>query len=115
MPTERPLEIDVRRDVDLAVVTVTGSAGMQATGQLNDCLVTLSQDPLRLLVIDMAELDFIGSEGLAAILSAYRELADRGGVVRLAGPTGPIRQMLDVTHLSKLLPIFGTVDEAVQA
>lgn len=115
MPTERPLKIDVRREKDLAVVKVSGSAGMDVSAELNQRLVTLAQDPIRLMVIDMSDLDFMCSEGLGAIVAAHLKCSHRGGRICLAAVTPPIREMLDVTNLSKLFPSFPTVDDAIKA
>ena len=115
MPVERPLQIDIQREPGLAVVKVSGSATMDVSERLGDCLVKTAQDPIRMMVIDMAGLDFLCSESLGAIVSAYLKCVHRGGCVRLAGPTESIREILDLTKLNKLIPVFPSVEEAIQA
>lgn len=114
-PMERALRVDVQRQPDVVVVTVSGSATMETSAELNERLVETVQDPIPLLVIDLAGLDFVCSEGLGAIVNAHLKCVRQGGRVRLAGPTEPIRELLDLTRLSKLFSIFPTVNEAIQA
>ncbi|MBN1345810.1 MAG: STAS domain-containing protein [Phycisphaerae bacterium] len=115
MSTDRPLQIEVRREADVAVVKVSGSATMEATDDLRQCLAQTVEDPVRLTVLDLGDLDFVCSEGLGAIVAAYLKCARRGDTLRLAGPTDNIRELLNVTKLSKLFPVFPSVADAIQA
>jgi anti-sigma B factor antagonist len=49
------------------------------------------------LVVDVADLDFCDSAGLAALIGLQRRAARRGGTVTLAGASGTLRRVLRVT------------------
>lgn len=110
---DRPLEIDVQRRDDVAVMKISGSATMAVTDELTNRLIATAEEPIRLMVIDLADVDFICSEGLGAIVSAHLKCIRRDGTVRLSGPNEAIRELLDLTKLSKLLAIYPTIDEAI--
>lgn len=59
------------------------------------------------LVLDMAEVEFIDSVGLAAIVAARRRMAAHGGSVSLRRPSPPVRKLLDIVGLTGFVPVEG--------
>lgn len=115
MQLEHPLEIDVERRERLAVVRLSGSATMDVSERLKCSLFEVVETPVESIVLDLAGLDFLCSEGLGAIVATHTKCARRGGSVRLARPTEPIQELLDITKLTRLFPVYLSVDEAIQA
>lgn len=76
--------------------------------------ILLHTDEINKLVIDLAEVDYCDSSGLSAILLAYRILQSEEGHIRLASPTKNVRGLIEISQLDRILPIFNTVDEAVE-
>lgn len=66
------LEMEVQR-LSTATVVRSGSAGMREADYLRDQLELLAESAVAMIVLDLAELEFISSAGLGAILSALRE------------------------------------------
>ncbi len=110
---QRPLEIAVRRKAETAVVRISGSASMDVCDRIRDELIPLAEGDVRLIVLDLADLDFICSEGLGAIVAAYLKSVNRGGSVRLAQPSKAARELLTITKLDKLFHVFASVEEAL--
>jgi anti-sigma B factor antagonist len=68
----------------------------------------------RAVVLEMAEVEFMDSSGLRAILHLQRELADEhGGGVVLLGPTPQVRGILTLTGLDRQLPAVETLAQAL--
>lgn len=110
-----PLMIDVARRKGAVVVSLTGAATMEHVEKLRATLLTLAEDPVRRIVLDMSGLDFISSVGLGAIVAAYLRCSRRQIALRLAAPQAKVRDMLGVTKLTQLLTICDSVDEAMTA
>jgi anti-sigma B factor antagonist len=67
------------------------------------------------VVLDMGELSFVDSSGLGAILSFTRQLASKGGELKLCNLQKPVRALVQLVRLHRVLDILNTRDEAVAA
>lgn len=65
------------------------------------------------VVFDLNKLNFIDSSGVGIFLSILRFLNSRGGELKLAGITQPVRTILELVSMHKIFEIFKTADEAV--
>lgn len=59
------------------------------------------------VVLDLADVEFIDSVGLAAIVAARKRVAVHGGSVTLRRPSPPVRKLLDIVGLTGFLPVEG--------
>jgi len=69
------------------------------------------------LVFDFSRAPFICSAAIGALLALRKGMTSPGDQIRLVldmGKSG-VRQFLDQTYLDRLFPVFGSVEEAVQA
>jgi anti-sigma B factor antagonist len=67
------------------------------------------------VVFDLNQLHFIDSSGVSSFLSLLRLLNSRGGELKLAGVTPPIRTVLELVSMHKIFEIFKTTDDAVDS
>jgi anti-anti-sigma factor len=51
------------------------------------------------IVLDLSRLAFIDSSGLRVVISAHREMADRGGQLALRSPSDTAQRLLEITGL----------------
>jgi stage II sporulation protein AA (anti-sigma F factor antagonist) len=63
------------------------------------------------VVLDCAELEFISSAGIRALLFLVKRVKPIGGAVSVCAPRPHVRQMLEFTGLKSILSISGTVEE----
>ncbi len=75
--------------------------------------ILLTTEEINKLIIDLSEVEYCDSSGLSAILLAYRMLQSNDGHIRLAAPTKHVKTLIDISQLSRVLPISETVDDAV--
>ena len=111
--TEKPIDIQVNRQGDAAVMKVVGSASMAEADQLRTAIEELVSERISVVVLDLSDMDFICSLGLGAIISGHIKCRHHQGQIRLAGPTPSVRQLLETTKLTKLFGIFDTVEDAL--
>lgn len=69
----------------------------------------------RKLVLDLAELRFIDSSGLGAMLSCLRQLSEKGGDLELCGLSRSVRAAFELVRLHRVLDIHTTRAQAVGA
>ena len=111
---DRPLQLDVRRDGEKLVVSAHGCVDVLDAPQLQEQLEELIPQTHQIVVLDLSDVDFIGPDGLDALLEVRKALQPHHAHIRLVHPNPEIRRMLQVTRLSEILPIFDTVEQALR-
>jgi anti-sigma B factor antagonist len=64
------------------------------------------------LVLNLADVSYIDSGGLGTLVAMYASAQHSGGHIALAGLTGKLRDVLQITKLVTVFEIFATVEEA---
>jgi anti-sigma B factor antagonist len=115
--------IEVGPATQQLTVTVTapgdGVAVLHAAGEIDLLTATALGERLRehqvpgnrMLVLDLTEVDFLGSSGLAEIVSA----AQGSPRLVLVATSRAVLRPLEATGLLTMLTVYDTVDEAVAA
>ncbi|HEX8868985.1 MAG TPA: STAS domain-containing protein [Lentzea sp.] len=65
-------------------------------------------------VLDLSQLLFMDSTGLALVLEWHRKLAEAGGQLRIAATQAPVRRLFDLADVTSVLSLHENVDLAVQ-
>jgi anti-anti-sigma factor len=95
------------------LVEITGEADVTNRDELRGILDTeVAQQP-GMLILDLSGLRFMDSSALHVILQANRALDRQGGVMALVAPQEAVAKMLRLTTADRLVPVFGSVAEAV--
>ncbi|MFP4052610.1 MAG: STAS domain-containing protein [Phycisphaerae bacterium] len=110
---EDTLDLRVEDRRDATVVFVRGDVSILTADSFASQLEQLPVGSRPLVVLDLSEMNFICSRGLGAMVTLEQAKRRSGGMVRVAGPTRQIRQLLIATKLNKVLPIYEAVDRAL--
>ena len=78
-------------------------------------LATLRDDPHPLVVIDLDRVEDFGSIFLSLLLRCWKLVSVKGGLMVLSGVTPRARELLHVTSLDMLWPLYDTRREAMEA
>jgi anti-sigma B factor antagonist len=107
------LQITAERDGGTVVLTLHGELDLQSVGRLRTCLAeTLERDSGAVLV-DLTDVAFIDSTGLAALLNALRRLTRAGRPLLLVAGEGPVRRVLRLTRLDSTFALHDTRESAL--
>lgn len=63
-------------------------------------------------VVDLSGLAFLDSSGLGALVGLLQSV-EAGSHVCICGLTGVVRQLFEITHMTKVFKIHDNVDDAV--
>jgi anti-sigma B factor antagonist len=96
------------------VLEVHGELGLADVERLQEALEEVAGDA-RDIVVGLEACEFIDSIALAALLRARDRLAQNGNRLVIAGPTGQVRRILEISGLDLDGFLFGSVDEALSA
>ena len=67
------------------------------------------------LVVDLSDVTFIDSSGLAAIIEYFRDSGEFQGLLCLAGLNTTLQTIFEIVRLDKVIPIFPSRVDAIAA
>jgi anti-anti-sigma factor len=108
------LAIEVRDEHGYAIVAAVGEIDMSTVTQLRERLFELAVSG-RPLVVDLEQVSFLDSSGLAALIGAAKRAAAHGGSLYAVCDRAKIRQLFGLTGLDCRIPLARTLDEALEA
>ena len=97
---EPAFDMEVRRVGDSGVLTLTGELDVENAPRVSEALDWLCQQGYREVNVDLHDVDFLDSSGLAAFIRAHQALASTGRELVLNRPSRSIRRLLGVTGLA---------------
>jgi anti-anti-sigma factor len=110
------VELDIEERGDVVVARLTGEldiASAPSTGdRIHDGVPTSAQA----LVVDLSDLDFIDSSGIAMLFGLARKLGSRRQQVHVVARDGkPVARVLQIVEFDRAAPVHDTLDEAMTA
>ena len=115
MDGERAMRLTVEKRDDVVIVTPAGRIGEIDAHHFEKELVAILDQGGRLIVVDFGETSFVTSACLGALMLAHKRARKIGGGVRVARPQPLVRQILEITKLTKLFGLHDSVEEAIGA
>ncbi len=91
-----------------------GSLDLATSGNLRESLAKAAQEGHHDLVVDLAQVDFLDSTGLGALIGAHRRALESGGQVRLIVTGGPIARLLNITGLVRVFAVYSSLKDALE-
>ena len=108
--------LDYRLDQGITVVTVSGEVDVSTSPGLRTGLLSVVTDESsRGLVVNLANVNFIDSTGVGVLVGVWHRVRATEGCLALAAPSRQARSVLETTGLMKVLPVYDTEEEALQA
>jgi anti-sigma B factor antagonist len=90
---------------DATIVRLHGEIDVLNVDQVRVCLVEALESPAGTIVVDLAELSFIDSTGLGAIIFGFQRARDRGVKFQLAHPSRGVRQILVLSGVLEVVEL----------
>ncbi|MFD6567956.1 STAS domain-containing protein [Micromonospora profundi] len=82
---------------------LAGELDMSTAGELTATIDRLAADGERRMLLDLTDLTFCDSTGMAVFVRGDNRAAADGGWLRLTGATGAVERVLRVTGLAEVL------------
>jgi anti-anti-sigma factor len=118
MPTDRSNALsapplfsiaDARRADGSALLTITGELDIATVPVVRERLAALIDAGVRRLVVDLREVTFMDSTGLAAFIHAKMRLGDEGLLTIAMEPDSYARLIFEVAGLTGVLDVVETL------
>lgn len=107
------MTISEERRGKIGILSIRGSfAGRAGAAFFERALFDLLKDDIVCIVLDLAQLKFIDSAGLGAIISAMVSVGRKEGALKLAALQGDVHRVVKSMHLDQVFELFETVEQA---
>jgi anti-sigma B factor antagonist len=111
LATEHKLDKSYR-----VVITLNGRITAFQAGALREQFAVLSDDGVKYFVLDLSQVEFLDSAGLAALVYLLKHARQEGGDVKMILPKLETAQrILRLTRFDKVFPLEETVETALQS
>jgi anti-anti-sigma factor len=101
---ENLLGVSVSLGPGRVTLGISGEMDSYTVGALHDAAAT-AMEPALSLVVDLAEVTFMGSAGVGMLLSLATMARDGGSEFHLQRPSPSVKRLLDIAGLNDVLPV----------
>ncbi|MCM8830806.1 MAG: STAS domain-containing protein [Candidatus Omnitrophica bacterium] len=99
---------------DVVVCILEGEININTSPNLRKIFDRLIKDNEKKVAIDLSNITYIDSSGLATLIEMLQRLRKIGGKLRLANMSEKIKNVFEITKLTKLFEIFDTTEAALK-
>ena len=100
-------------DEQTQLVAIYGDVDLKTARSFRAALDEAAQDGKERLIVDMSEVPFMDSSGLAALIGAQKALRDRTQVIVVCPEN--LRRIFEVTRLDTIVSVVASLPEALVA
>lgn len=112
--TDELVTLAIEDQGDVVIARLTGELDIAGAPKTGERIGEAVPNSARGLVVDMSELEFIDSSGVAMLFGLVRRLSSRRQELRVVAPDGrPVARVLEIVEFSRAAPIRADVDSAV--
>ncbi len=108
------MTISSTRAGDTLVLRVDGRVDAITSPEFEKTCQQCINSETRRVVVDLESVGYISSAGLRAILLAAKMVQGGGGVLRLSGVRGTVKDTLEMAGFLSLFPVYDSVEAALE-
>ena len=110
------MQIAERETGSVTVLDLSGKITLgEGDNQLKDKLNSLLHQGKKNVLFNLAEVNYVDSAGLGALVMAYTTVTREGGSLKLLNVTRKLQDLLSITKLLTVFETFDSEDEAVRS
>ncbi|HOO55655.1 MAG TPA: STAS domain-containing protein [bacterium] len=109
------VKMEVKREEDYILFSVTGEIDLYNAKQLKDKVNTTTENAkTQNLILNLLEVDYIDSTGLGILIGIKRRTSENNGKMVLVLVSERISKLFEITGLSNIFVIKSSIQEAVE-
>jgi anti-sigma B factor antagonist len=108
------MQVAETTDGGISILTLQGDIDLHHSPQLRSVLQGKVKAKCPALLIDMKEVGYIDSSGLATLVEYFQGSRAHAGKVALATLSPRVKSVFELVRLNEIFPIYPTLDEARQ-
>lgn len=95
------------------VVQVTGRMDAGTAPEFEKECIAVVDAGEKLVVVDLAGLEYISSAGLRSILASAKKIKGTGGTMKFSGLSGMVEEVFQVSGFTSMFAVSTSIDEAL--
>jgi anti-sigma B factor antagonist len=99
----------------VSVVSLDGALNARSAEEAKQVFRDLVKEGVTQIIVDLQNVPFIDSSGLAALVSGLKTLGGEAANLKLAAPQSQAKLLFELTMFDRVFEIHETVDEALNA
>ncbi|HUU26501.1 MAG TPA: STAS domain-containing protein [archaeon] len=107
------IEIQEQKMDEVAVIGLRGRLDASTSNDFQVRLLEIIDRGEKLMALDFAQLDYISSAGLRAILIALKKIKSADGQLVLYALKNQIKEIFEISGFTSMIPIFETQEKAL--
>ena len=115
MDERESLQIQETRQGDTLVLQIMGDMDIYEAPLLKIKIQSAHETDVKILLVDLSEVNYIDSAGLGALLEGHRLYEKGKGLFAIVSPSQNLKEAFQVSRLDHYLSIFATRKEAIAA
>ncbi len=98
------------------MLKLKGQVDMNSSSEVRSSLgsVFRSGGRIRALFVDLSQVRYMDSSGIATLVEAMQTCMKQGARLRLVNLSGPVRDVFELARLSSVFEVFATVEDAAK-
>ncbi len=109
------MEISVKEKGGVTVLTLNGRLDLASGTTLKEQVKAQLKKGNTMIHLNLAQVDFINSSGLGALVSIMKEVRLQKGRFTLSNLATYVQEIFEITQLSHIFEIFATEEEALSS
>ena len=99
----------------ITIIRVQGDLDLRGSDTLLRELMKLEEEGGYNILVDLGKVEFIGSSGLGALISALQDLKKHNGTLKLLHLQEGVMEKFKITKLIKEFEIYGSEEDAIRS
>jgi anti-sigma B factor antagonist len=104
------MDVKTSQQDGVSVFQVNGEINISSSPELKK---SFEKNPSKKVVIDLAQVGYIDSSGLATLVEMLKKTKSQGGSLALAGMSDKVKSLFEITKLDKLFAICPNLQDAL--
>ncbi len=109
------MQLHISHNDAITVLTLSGRFDAYNVPPVETCLKTVSQQSPAYAIVNLAEVNFVDSTGLATLVQGMKRCRQQNGDVYLCCLQQPVRVIFELTRFDMVFKMFDTQEAAISA
>jgi anti-sigma B factor antagonist len=98
---------------NVRLIKLSGALDIHGVSDVEMDFVRICSGDNICVLVDLSKVNYISSIGIPLLVNSAKSLARQGGKMILVNPKRPVENVLEVTGIPLIIPIYQNVDTAV--
>ena len=99
-------------DNDIRMINLTGKFDIIGTGEIETKFTGYCAGNGVRVIVDLSGVDFLASIGIRLLMLTAKSVNKRGGKMVILNPTPDVKNVLEVTGIPGIIPIYSSLESA---